>query len=68
MHSEQADVQAQQKGKFVKSVDESTFNRIKQGGNAGGKEARGSSHSTIEHTGLAGNNPFASSTAFPMSN
>ena len=44
----------QTKNKFVKSVDEGTFTRMKQGTtNVGGKKERGSSHNTIEHVGIS---------------
>ena len=40
------------KAKFIKSVDEGTFSRIKQNAsNSATIKDRGSSHNTIEHVG-----------------
>ena len=58
------------KNKFIKSVDEGTFNRMKQQNtnkNSASIKERGSSHNTIEHVNSSGLNPF-SQNQFPMSN
>ena len=65
LHSEQAypDMPSGKNNKFVKSVDEGTFNRMKQGAAMGGGSSgiikdRGTSHNTIEHAGSNQINQF----------
>lgn len=57
------------KNKFIKSVDEGTFNRMKQQTNTNSAtlKERGSSHNTIEHVGSSQLNPF-SQNSFPLQN
>lgn len=57
------------KTKFIKSVDEGTFTKMKQSANNNGNSAtikeRGSSLNTIEHVGSSQLNPF-SQNSFPL--
>ena len=57
------------KNKFIKSVDEGTFTRMKQANNTNTStlKERGSSHNTIEHVGSSQLNPF-SQNSFPLQN
>ena len=56
------------KNKFIKSVDEGTFTKMKQGNNnSASLKERGNSHNTIEHVGTSQINPF-SQNSFPMQN
>ena len=56
------------KQKFIKSVDEDTYARMKQNAmNSATLKERGSSHNTIEHVGSSQLNPFTQN-SFPIQN